>query len=125
MPDPAVVTGGTSSLPDNFAVNLLKFCCANIVVVRPAVATASNNNVAAAVLKVSRVLFFFTNVKLCNHLVVYNISLSNSRNIITFHGDTTNVQSFGWIYAGITRYCLTKLRIVVSVIVQYVFSLGL
>ena len=70
MPDPA---GGTSLLPDNFAVNLLNFCCANIVVVRPAVATASNNNMAPAVLKISRVLFFVTKVKLCNHLVVYNI----------------------------------------------------
>ncbi len=48
IPDPAVVTGGTSLLPDNFAVNLLKFCCANIVVMRPDVATASNNNVAVA-----------------------------------------------------------------------------
>ncbi|HXX98673.1 MAG TPA: hypothetical protein VEL11_16350 [Candidatus Bathyarchaeia archaeon] len=68
MPDPAIVTGGTSLLPDNFAVNLLKFCCANIVVVRPAVATASNNNVVAAVLKISKVLFFVTKVKLCDHL---------------------------------------------------------
>jgi hypothetical protein len=51
------VTGGTSLLPDSFAVNLLEFCCANIVVVRQAVA-ASNSNVAPAALKITTVLIF-------------------------------------------------------------------
>jgi hypothetical protein len=59
-------------LPDKFAVNLIIFCCANIVVVRPAVATTSIDNVAAAALNITTVLIFVPKVGLCNHLVVYN-----------------------------------------------------
>lgn len=64
-----VVTGGISLLPDNFAMNLLTFCCANTVVVRQAIARASNNNVAAAVLESTTVLIFATKVELCNQIV--------------------------------------------------------
>lgn len=59
-------------LPDNFAVNLLKFCCANIGVMKFAVPTDSNNNVTEAVLKITTALIFVTKVELCNYLV-YNI----------------------------------------------------
>ena len=74
MPDPAVVTGGTSLLPDNIAVNMLGFCCAKVAVVRPAVATPSISNVAAVVHKNTSVLIFVPKVELCNHLEVYNPS---------------------------------------------------
>ena len=61
-------------LPDKFAVNMV-YCCANIVVVRPAVATTSIDNVAAAALNITTVLIFVPKVEPCNRLIVYNHSV--------------------------------------------------
>ena len=47
------------------------YCCANIVVGRPAVATTIIDNVAAAAINITAVLIFVPKVELCNRLVVY------------------------------------------------------
>lgn len=60
MPNADVATGGISLVPDNFAVKLLEFCCANIEVMRPVVAEDRNNNVTTAVQKITTVLIFVT-----------------------------------------------------------------
>jgi len=66
IPDPVVVTRGTSLLPDKIALKLFGFCCANIVVVRPAVATPSISSVATVVHKNTSVLIFVPKVELSN-----------------------------------------------------------
>jgi hypothetical protein len=58
-------------LPDKYVVNMV-YCCADIVVVRPTVATTSIDNVAAAALNTTTVLIFVPKVEPCNRLVVYN-----------------------------------------------------
>ena len=71
MPDATVVTGGTSVLPDKFAVNI---CCANIVA-RPAVPKTMTDNVAVAILNITTMSTLVSRVGLRKNLVVYNPSM--------------------------------------------------
>src|SRR2546427_21275 len=69
------------------------YCCAYIVLVRPAVATTSINNVAGAAINITTRLNFVPKVEPCNRLVVYNHSdileksdekfIQNSRSIVS------------------------------------------
>ena len=71
IPDATVVTGGTSLLPDKFAVNI---CCANIFS-RPAVPKTISNNVAVAILNITTMSTLVSRVGLRKDLVVYNPSM--------------------------------------------------